>query len=141
MAFLKLLGFLLAWMAILLIERNPDISPWAPLLACGYPIMETLFSMTRRMLSRAHPGQPDCQHLHSLIKVGLIRPRTGHWPIHWRNAVVAPFCWVIAVVTGGLAIVFMHSTLALVLAWIGCSFVYALWHRGLARQCKGVHDR
>jgi len=134
-----LLGFLLAWMAILLVDRNPAVSPWAPLLACGYPIMETLYSMTRRILKRASPGQPDCNHLHSLIKVRFIRPRTGHWPIHWRNAIVAPFGWLIAATTGGLAIVFMHSTGALIVAWLGCSLAYAAWHWGLARRCKDVH--
>ncbi len=136
-----LLGFLLAWMAILLVERNPAVSPWAPLLACGYPIMETLYSMTRRILRRANPGQPDGNHLHSLIKVRLIRPRTGHWPIHWRNAVVAPFGWLIAATTGGLAILFMHSTGALIVVWLLCSLAYGIWHWGLARPCKAAHER
>ncbi len=136
-----LLGFLLAWMAILLVERNPDISPWAPLLACAYPIIETLFSMIRRMISRANPGQPDSLHLHSLIKVRLIRPRFGHWPLHWRNAIVAPFGWLIAASTGGLAILFMHSTAALIAAWLGCSLLYGLWHHRLARPCTAVHNQ
>jgi len=101
--------------------------------------METLYSMTRRILKRASPGQPDCNHLHSLIKIRFIRPRTGHWPIHWRNAIVAPFGWLIAATTGGLAIVFMHSTGALIVIWLGCSLAYAAWHWGLVRQCKAVH--
>jgi len=134
-----LLGFLLAWMAILLVDRNPAVSPWAPLLACSYPIMETLYSVTRRTLRRENPGQPDRNHLHSLIGVRLIRPHTGHWPIHWRNAIVAPFGWLIAASTGGLAIVFMHSTGALIVVWLGCSLAYMAWHRGLARSCKEVH--
>ena len=129
-----LLGFLLAWMAILLVTRNPSISPWAPLLACGYPIIETLFSMTRRLINRSHPGKPDCLHLHSLIKTRIIHPRLGHWPIHWRNAIVAPFGWLIAVLTGGLAILFMLDTVALIATWILCSLLYALWHRHLAHS-------
>ncbi len=131
-----LLGFLLAWMAVLLVDRNPAVSPWAPLLACGYPIMETIYSMIRRVLSRAHPGQPDCLHLHSLIKTRLIRPRFGHWPIHWRNAIVAPFGWLIAAITGGLGILFMHSTEALIISWLACSLAYGIWHRRL-RKIRG----
>ncbi len=126
-----MLGFLLAWMAILLIERNPEVSPWAPLMACGYPVMETLFSMTRRMKNKCPTGQPDSLHLHSLIKVRIIRPRFGHWPIHWRNASVAPFGWMISAVTGGLGVLFMYNTAALIAAWMACSLVYILWYRRL----------
>lgn len=128
------LGFLLAWMAVLLIERNPGVSPWAPLMACGYPIMETLYSMARRATNQCAATQPDCMHLHSLIKVRIIRPRLGHWPIHWRNAIVAPFGWMIATVTAGLGLLFMYNTAALIVSGMACLFAYSLWHRHLARQ-------
>jgi hypothetical protein len=38
------------------------------------------------------------------------------------------------VLTGGLAILFMLNTVALIAAWILCSLLYALWYRHLARS-------
>jgi UDP-N-acetylmuramyl pentapeptide phosphotransferase/UDP-N-acetylglucosamine-1-phosphate transferase len=62
------LGFAMAWLAVLLVERNPAVSPFALLLLCLHPINETLFSVARRFARRQHAGQPDRQHLHSLVK-------------------------------------------------------------------------
>lgn len=44
-----LLGFLLAWLSVMLVYRNPSVSAWAPLLACAYPVFETLFTICRRL--------------------------------------------------------------------------------------------
>jgi UDP-N-acetylmuramyl pentapeptide phosphotransferase/UDP-N-acetylglucosamine-1-phosphate transferase len=52
-------GFALGWLAVLLPERNPGISPWVSLLACAYPVIETLYRMARRIKSRRSMGQPD----------------------------------------------------------------------------------
>lgn len=62
-----LLGFLLAAVAVSLPARNSEISPWASLLICGYPVIEVFFSVLRRRHSSRHPGHPDQLHLHSLL--------------------------------------------------------------------------
>ena len=61
------LGFTIGWLAILLPQNNPAVSPWASLLLLIYPITETLFSIWRRIRSRANPGEPDQWHLHTLV--------------------------------------------------------------------------
>ena len=66
-------GFSLAWLSILLVERNTHVSPFSSLLICIYPVTEVLFSVYRRKLKHVHPGQPDKQHLHSLIMRRYIR--------------------------------------------------------------------
>lgn len=43
-----IIGFILAVTSILLVKRNPTISPWAPILVLIYPAFETLFSIYRR---------------------------------------------------------------------------------------------
>lgn len=43
-------GFTLAWVAVLLIERNPSVSPFAALLICIHPVSEVLLSIFRRKL-------------------------------------------------------------------------------------------
>jgi len=60
-------GFALAWCCVLLVERNPSISPFAGLLVCIYPFTEVFFSVYRRKIRTRNPIGPDLHHLHSLI--------------------------------------------------------------------------
>ena len=62
------IGFALAWVAVLLIERNPGVSAFAALVICVHPVTEVLFSMYRRKVRKDHPGMPDRLHFHSLVK-------------------------------------------------------------------------
>jgi UDP-N-acetylmuramyl pentapeptide phosphotransferase/UDP-N-acetylglucosamine-1-phosphate transferase len=126
------LGFWLAWLAVLLIERNAEVSAVAVLLACAYPVVEVAFSVARR-IRRAHPAMhPDRLHLHSLVKCRLVRKRLGHWPSVMQNASVSPLLWLVACVPAGLGAWFWNSPAA---AWIGLlafALAYALIYRRLA---------
>jgi len=62
------LGFLLAEIAILTVDRNPQISPWFPLAVLIYPIFEVLFSFYRRKFKKdLSPFVADGLHLHTLL--------------------------------------------------------------------------
>ncbi len=62
------LGFTLAELAILLVNRHPEISPWFPLLILIYPIWEVIFSIYRRkFIMKKGAMEPDKLHLHSLM--------------------------------------------------------------------------
>lgn len=69
-----LLGFSLAWIGVMLVERHLSISPFAPLLICAYPVIEALYSIARRIQNKASSGAPDRSHLHHLFKMGLVKP-------------------------------------------------------------------
>jgi UDP-N-acetylmuramyl pentapeptide phosphotransferase/UDP-N-acetylglucosamine-1-phosphate transferase len=69
-----LIGFFLGLIGVLLVERNSLVSSFAPLLICGYPIIEALYSISRRLHRRVNTGAPDNLHLHQLVKFKLIRP-------------------------------------------------------------------
>lgn len=97
-------GFLVGWLAVLLPMRNPEVSPWASLLICAYPVAETLFSIYRRLKDRLHILEPDREHMHSLVKVVLVRPHLSHWSSNVRNAAVSPILWVFAVIPALFAI-------------------------------------
>ena len=72
------LGFFVAELAILLLHRNPGVSPMFPLLVCIYPVFETVFSIYRRVMLRGQPaGMPDGIHLHSLIYRRVMRWAIG----------------------------------------------------------------
>jgi UDP-N-acetylmuramyl pentapeptide phosphotransferase/UDP-N-acetylglucosamine-1-phosphate transferase len=62
------MGFALAWIAVLLIERNPSVSAFSALVICILPITEVLFSIFRRTVRNDHPGKPDSLHFHSLLQ-------------------------------------------------------------------------
>jgi len=61
-------GFVVAELALLLVERDHAVNPWSVLLLSGYPVTETLFSIARRRLvTRTPAAEPDAQHLHHLV--------------------------------------------------------------------------
>jgi UDP-N-acetylmuramyl pentapeptide phosphotransferase/UDP-N-acetylglucosamine-1-phosphate transferase len=67
------IGFSLAWVAVMLIERNPGVSAFAALLVCVHPVTEVLFSIYRRNLKKMNPGHPDRLHFHSLVNLRYVR--------------------------------------------------------------------
>lgn len=67
------IGFSLAWVAVMLIERNHGVSAFAALLVCVHPVTEVLFSIYRRRIKKLNPGQPDRLHFHSLVKKRYVR--------------------------------------------------------------------
>ena len=131
-----LMGFLLAWTAVLLLVRNPSVSVWAPLLACGFPVIEVAYSIWRRRLHDVPPGSPDRLHLHSLVKVRVIMPRVKHWRPVYRNALVSPVMWLYAVVPASLGLIFHQNTLMLLVSAVGSVVVYSVFYRKLERRAK-----
>ncbi|WP_341237302.1 glycosyltransferase [uncultured Limnobacter sp.] len=109
------LGYYVAMLAVMLAMRNPvDVSPWAMLLVCGYPVTETLFSVYRRTTRkrRHNPGTPDASHLHSLVYRRVVS----------RKAATSPLMWIYAAVPM-LGAVFWPESLGMVLAWLIFSVV------------------
>ena len=68
-------GFALAWLSVLLVERNANVTAFAVLLVCIHPVTEVLFSTFRRRMSRSSPGAPDARHLHTLVMRRIVAPR------------------------------------------------------------------
>jgi UDP-N-acetylmuramyl pentapeptide phosphotransferase/UDP-N-acetylglucosamine-1-phosphate transferase len=130
-------GFALAWVALLLPMRNQSISPWASLLICAYPFIEVMYSMARRRLQRLQVGQPDNQHLHSLLFSQLVRKRFPNWGRTAQNAAVAPMVWLAALLLAGLAAAFQTSTPALAALIALAALAYHGVYRWLCRVPVG----
>jgi UDP-N-acetylmuramyl pentapeptide phosphotransferase/UDP-N-acetylglucosamine-1-phosphate transferase len=111
------LGFFVAELSILLLVRNPSVSPLFPLLVCIYPVFETVFSIYRRKVLRAvPPSMPDGIHLHSLIYRRLLRWAVGDRSakaLTRRNSMTSPYLWVLC----------MFSVVPAVLAWDNSSML------------------
>jgi UDP-N-acetylmuramyl pentapeptide phosphotransferase/UDP-N-acetylglucosamine-1-phosphate transferase len=124
-------GFVLAWLAVLIPARNPAISPWACLLVCGYPIIEVLYSVVRRLVNRMSPGDADSKHLHSLLATKLIKRHFVSLSHNFQNAAVAPLIWLFVCGLIMVALAFRGSTTHLVL-WFGVAIgIYHLIYRAL----------
>ncbi len=108
------LGFYVAELSILLIVRNPDVSPLFPLLVCVYPVFETLFSIYRRRFLRAvPPSMPDGIHLHSLIYRRLLRWTVGDRSakaVIRRNSMTSPFLWALCMLSVVPAVLFWENS-------------------------------
>ena len=115
-----LVGFMLAELAVLLVVRNPTVSPWFPLLLLAYPVFETFFSIYRKKFVRGQsPGHPDGLHFHMLVFKRLVRGRS----MEKRNSRVAPYFWAISVALALPATRFWDDTPALmVLVVLFCVF-------------------
>ncbi|HBM89331.1 MAG TPA: UDP-phosphate N-acetylglucosaminyl 1-phosphate transferase [Rhodobiaceae bacterium] len=61
------LGHILAWFAILLIDRRPEVTTWAVLLVFFWPVADTLFAIYRRSRAGRDLGQPDRLHYHQFV--------------------------------------------------------------------------
>jgi len=111
------LGFYVAELSVLLVHRNPDVSPLCPLLMCFYPIFETVFSMYRRKFVRGRPvGMPDGVHLHSLIYRRLMRWAVGDRTakvLTKRNSMTAPYLWLLCMMSIVPAMLFWSNSLVL----------------------------
>ncbi|HTP73089.1 MAG TPA: glycosyl transferase, partial [Burkholderiaceae bacterium] len=110
-------GFYLAEVAILLLHRNPQVSPMFPLLACIYPVFETLFSMyRRRVLQDRSPGMPDGIHLHSLLYRRVVRWAAGASrakSLTRRNSMTSPYLWLLCMCAVVPAVLFWDNTTVL----------------------------
>jgi UDP-N-acetylmuramyl pentapeptide phosphotransferase/UDP-N-acetylglucosamine-1-phosphate transferase len=127
------LGFYLAELAILLLHRNPAVSPMFPLLLCLYPVFETLFSVYRKKLLRGmSPGVPDGVHLHMLVFKRLMRWAVGQQDakqLTRRNSMTSPYLWILCSLSVVTAVLFYESTSisALMIMLFGVLYVGLYW--------------
>ncbi len=128
------LGFYVAEVALLLLVRNPEVSPLFPLLVCMYPVTETLFSVYRRRVLRAvPPSMPDGIHLHSLIYRRVMRWAVGDKgakALTRRNSMTSPFLWMLCMLSVIPAVLFWDSSTLMALFLLLFALVYvALYWR------------
>ena len=127
------LGFYVSELAILLLHRNPTVSPMFPLLLCIYPVFETVFSMYRRKFLRdVSPGVPDGIHLHSLVYRRLMRWAIGNKSakaLTRRNSMTSPYLWMLCMMAVVPAVLFYDNTAVLVcfIVLFGVSYVVLYW--------------
>jgi UDP-N-acetylmuramyl pentapeptide phosphotransferase/UDP-N-acetylglucosamine-1-phosphate transferase len=129
-----LIGYVIAVISILLVTRQPEISPWFALLINAYPIKETLFTIYRRKLHQGkNPSLADATHFHTLIYKRILNSKNQRNTSHWitRNARTAPYLWVLNGVAIIPAVIWWNSTEILVIFTICFSLFYIYLYRSI----------
>ena len=128
-------GFAVAWLAVLILARHAEVSAWAPLLVCGFPILEVLFSIVRRRRRNLSPGNPDRLHLHSLVKRRVTRVLLPHASSLVHNSATGAIMWISALVPAVIGVSWPTDTLMLVLGFVICALLYTAAYARLTQFC------
>ena len=102
-------GVVIAVIAILLVQRHPDVSPWFPMLLLIYPVWETVFSVYRKLARGQSPGLADALHFHQLIYRRIVRSvfeDDESRRMLMRNNRTAPYLWGFTLLTVVPAVLF-----------------------------------
>ncbi|WP_047237497.1 MraY family glycosyltransferase [Chromobacterium subtsugae] len=132
-----LVGFMIAEVAVLLVTRHPQVSPWFPLLCVIYPVFETLYSIYRKKILRGmSPGLPDGLHLHMLVYKRLVRwmvgsKDAGHLTL--RNSLTSPYLWALSSASVAPAMLFWRHTYVLMGFCLLFAVAYVMVYRMIIR--------
>ena len=119
-----LIGFILAEIAILLVKRNPGISPWFPLVMLAYPIFELFFSVYRKKFKRGLSAfKPDRVHFHMLVHSRIAR----------SNPKTSVYIWVLVAIFNIIAFPFHSNTPVLLFIFFLFSVSYLYLYRRIVR--------
>lgn len=129
------IGFSLAWVAVLLAERNPGVSPFAALLVCVHPITEVLFSIYRRKIRQHHPGLPDQLHFHSLLKRRYMTRWFSKRSNDWRNSAAGLLVGGMTLPAAVLAQFVHHSTPLALACVLMMMLLYIALYARMVRHC------
>jgi UDP-N-acetylmuramyl pentapeptide phosphotransferase/UDP-N-acetylglucosamine-1-phosphate transferase len=136
-----LIGFWVGILSILLVSRNPLVSPWFAILVNAYPIFETLFTIWRRAIHQGkNPGLPDGAHFHSLIYRRMVKWAYGSNPLPAQEALnnskTSPYLWVISSISIIPAVLWWKRPFVLMVSALIFVGIYVALYRSVVRFKK-----
>lgn len=118
------IGFAIAELSVMLVNRNPDISPWYPLALMSYPVTEVGFTIFRRKYKKGCSAfVADSTHLHSLIYKRVTKS-------NYRTSYVF---WLLVILFDSLAFTFLKSSFAMISVLVAFVFLYLSIYARLVR--------
>lgn len=124
------LGFVLAWITILLNERHAEISAWSLLCIISWPIFDTSFSIVRRLNSRNRVAAPDHMHFHQLVMRAWELISRGQIPRTVSNPLATMTMWPLICPTILLGACFSDNNVVGVATFMGSAFAYVTVYLG-----------
>jgi UDP-N-acetylmuramyl pentapeptide phosphotransferase/UDP-N-acetylglucosamine-1-phosphate transferase len=120
-----LVGFLVSLMLIYLSTNSPQISKFSILSLVMYPVIETLFSIFRKILKGKSPLFPDGNHLHTLSHVYFKNKPNSYFSTRF-NSNISPFIWVIIIFCIWPAVLFPSNPYSSLSSFTFFIFAYTL---------------
>ncbi|QWE31070.1 glycosyltransferase [Polynucleobacter sp. Adler-ghost] len=121
------IGLWIGFITLALVYRNNVISPWLGVLINGYPIMETLYTIYRRVVIQGkNPGHADGMHFHTLIfrRLQKHKLKSNKKITINTNARTSHFFWVSTGLCVMASIFLYESTELLIICIILFSIIY-----------------
>lgn len=124
------LGFMLAIIGLMLVDRHEELSSWFVLLIFIYPMYELLYSIYRRkIIHKTDASQPDANHLHSLVYQKLIScDRFKHNKVIC-NSMTAPVMWLLSLIGIVPAIIWFDNQTMLIASTFVFMFIYTVIYK------------
>jgi len=126
-------GHVIAWNAIILLNREPSISAWGILLIVLWPVLDTLSSIWRRVVSGRSPALPDRLHFHHLLMrlVKIISIR--NIPTERANPIGSILMWPFIAAPCVIGYIFIDSPSSAMWSTLLFFFVYAISYTALVK--------
>lgn len=129
------IGFVLAWLGILLVLQEPEVSPWAVQLLFFWPMTDMFVALWRRRTVRS-AMLPDRLHMHQLVLRRLEARFSGRMRRRMLNPlttlVLTPF--VLAPMLAGVLL--WNRDGAAFAVFVGCLLGFLAAYRRLVRQAR-----
>jgi UDP-GlcNAc:undecaprenyl-phosphate GlcNAc-1-phosphate transferase len=116
-------GHILVWNGILLLHREPTISPWAILLIVIWPALDTFFAIMRRLAIRQPIARPDRMHFHHVV-MRLARISNPSLALSQSNPIASALIWPLAAVPCALGFIFAEDVVSSALLVVACALAY-----------------
>ena len=117
-------GHCLSWVAILLLVRNPEVTAWSILLIFFWPVVETVFSIYRRVYEKKPASKADREHFHQLVFDKIKKLKLFHRNSTFANSFSAFLILPAFITPSLLAIIFYNVTINATLVFL---FLFALY--------------
>ena len=120
-------GAVIALGSVTLVQRHPQISPWAVMLLLIYPVWETIFSIYRKVRRGASPSMADSLHFHQLVYKRVVRGvfhDDATRQMLMRNNRTSPYLWIFCSMSVAPAMLFWNSTPVLIVFCILFAVTY-----------------
>ena len=132
-----LLGIWVVVLGNLLINRSTEISPMAPVLIGSYPLIETIFTIYRRVIKRSKKiSHPDGLHLHTIIYRRLIYTPSKIKKLNNKNFLnsrVAVYVWTFIAAQTTLSVIYFNNTKILCTILLLSIFFYVLFYKTIIK--------
>ncbi len=117
-------GHLIAWSAILLLNREPEISAWGILLIVLWPVLDTVFALLRRFANGHSVSTPDRMHYHHILMRIVLITTPKSIGIEKANPIGSIIAWPLIALPSLLGVLFIDNHGASTIGVVVFTFLY-----------------